>query len=497
MLDGIQTGRRGLWIGLLLFALLLAFAWVGFLASDDVTYARGAYGWMEHFPYVGGHGTIRYPITIPMALSFTALGENSFAMVLPSLIYVTVFMMMAWWAARRVAGPLPAFTALIALVTCPLMVVQSTVAGVDVIELAFLFAAFLLTWSCAEAGKANARRLFAAGALVGLAFLTRETAIFTVPFFALLFLTGHRIGRWPYLWIAVGFVAVWLMEVAYLWAMTGDPLYRINISLNHDSTIDRAIDVAGNAIVHPLVDPLLVMLINQEFMLLVPIALPLALWLCFGRGHSATLRHFARLAGLFALVWFVCIGAATSLLPLNPRYFMVTAAILALLGGIGIGRLFQIGRTWFALGTLALLVGTNLLGIAVENRNPVFGEHQLAAVARTQDRLIHTDPMTRYRADILLRWEGELAGVVDAPPQPGDLFYANPERAAVANFKMDATALPAYQPQPSWTLVTEYRAEPDLLVRTLNGTGLYRVMPASLWDKLSNRTAPTYLYEVR
>ena len=69
MLDGIQTGRRGLWIGLLLFALLLAFAWVGFLASDDVTYARGAYGWMEHFPYVGGHGTIRYPITIPMALS--------------------------------------------------------------------------------------------------------------------------------------------------------------------------------------------------------------------------------------------------------------------------------------------------------------------------------------------------------------------------------------------------------------------------------------------
>ena len=38
--------------------------------------------------------------------------------------------------------------------------------------------------------------------------------------------------------------------------MTGDPLYRFHISLNHDATIDRSLDLAGNVIVNPLIDPL-------------------------------------------------------------------------------------------------------------------------------------------------------------------------------------------------------------------------------------------------
>ena len=72
----VTPGRRGLWIGLALFALLVALSWVGFIASDDTTYARGAYGWIEHFPYVGGHGTIRYPITVPMAAVSPPAGKR-------------------------------------------------------------------------------------------------------------------------------------------------------------------------------------------------------------------------------------------------------------------------------------------------------------------------------------------------------------------------------------------------------------------------------------
>ena len=152
-------GSAGLCLGLALFAALLAMAWVGFIASDDVTYALGAYGWVEHFPFVGGHGTIRYPITIPIALSFSVFGENEFALVLPSLLYMFAFIGLAWKACRTVAGPVPAFGALIALVTSPLLVIQSTIARVDVVEMALLFGSLFLTWRCLETGPDPKRLL--------------------------------------------------------------------------------------------------------------------------------------------------------------------------------------------------------------------------------------------------------------------------------------------------------------------------------------------------
>ena len=497
MLTYVSAGARGLWIGLALFAALLAYAWIGFIASDDVTYARGAYGWIEHFPYVGGHGTIRYPITVPMALSFLTLGENSFAMVLPSLFYVFAFLVMAWWASRRVAGGLAAFAVLTILATTPLIVVQSTIAGVDVIELAFAFGAFLLVWDSIDKGRADPRRLFLSGALAGLGFLTRETAIFIVPFFAILFLAGYRIGRWQYLWVVAGFVAIWLAEVLYLAVMTGDPFYRINISLNHDSSIDRSVDLAGNVVVHPLLDPLLVMLVNQEFMLLLPIGLPLAVWLCIGKSVPERLQRFSRLLALLGLVWFFAVGAATTLLPLNPRYFMVPTAVLAILTGVGLARLFETGRIWIAAILAALLLGSNAVGIWVEDRNPVFAEHTLAMLAADTDRTIHTDPMTRYRADLLLKWGSEEAGVVDDAPQPGDLFFANSAYASVPNFKMSEEALPAYQPQVGWQPVASYRPRQDGVLRLLEITRLSSLVPEAIWSKLAERTQPVELYEVR
>ena len=107
-------GANGLIAGLLLFYALVALGWTGFIASDDVTFAHGAYGWLEQFPYVGGHGTIRYTITIPMALAFRMAGEHEFAMALPGLLYLSGLMVIAWLAVRRAAGPLPAFGALAA-----------------------------------------------------------------------------------------------------------------------------------------------------------------------------------------------------------------------------------------------------------------------------------------------------------------------------------------------------------------------------------------------
>ena len=492
------SSKAGVFVALLTFALLVAWGWVGFLGSDDVTFAIGGYGWLEDFPFVGGHGTIRYPITIPIALSFLTLGEHEFAMVLPSLLYMFSFLVMTWFAVRRAGGEWLAFGALAALIPCPLLVVQSSIASVDIVEMFYLFGSAYLFWRCVENGP-DAKRLFFAGALAGLGFLTRETAIFIAVFYAIYFVIGYRFHRGHYLWIAAGFVAVWLVEVFYLWIMTGDPLYRITIALNHDSSIDRSIDLAGNVILHPLVDPLLVLLANQEFMALFFVAIPLGGWLCFSRAIEPKLQRFARIVAALGLVWFVTAGAAQKLLPLNPRYFMITCASACILTGIALAQLWQRGnRRWAVLLLTVFLLGTNLLGTYVENKDSLFGERQLAALAAAQPQArFHTDPMTRYRADMLLRWEKAQPRVLAEPPTAGALYFHNPKWADSANFMMTADQIPAFKAQPGWERLGSWEPQPPVITKAIEVTGLSAIMPQGIWHKLRHRHAPVTLYRVR
>lgn len=491
------SGKAAAWALLVLFLVLVACNWVGFIGSDDVTFARGAYGWIEQFPYVGGHGTIRYTLTVPMALSFIALGGRELAMVLPSLLYLLAFFWLAWRTTRDAAGPGAGLAALAALVTLPLLVIQASIANVDAVELAFLFGSFALYWRCIDAGPSNLR-LFLAGVLAGLAFLTRETGIFGAVFYAPLFLIGLGMSRWRYLVIPLGFLAVWAVELAYLWAMTGDPLYRFNISLHHDSTIDRSVDLAGNVIVNPLLDPLLVLLLNQEFMLLFLAAIPIGLWLCFGRGMDARSRRYARLVAWLGVSWFVCVGAAQHLLPLNPRYFTVTAAMACILAGMGLVELARRGKGG-RLAALALglaLLGGNIVGFVVENKDALYGEHVLADLARGEKGVLVTDPETRYRADMLLKWEHAQGRVEGRLPRPGDLYLYNPERASVRSSRILPAQMPGYKPGPGWVELRSHMLPMPLPARLVQAVGLDRLVPGGVWRKLSEHHQPVTLYRV-
>lgn len=496
----IDRGANGLLLGLALLYALIAINWVGFIASDDVTFARGAYGWIEHFPFVGGHGTIRYTITIPMALAFRLFGENEFAMALPGILYLTGFVMLAWRAVADVYGKQAAFGATLALATSPLLVIDASVAGIDIIEMFFLWASVYLFWRCTEDGPTT-RRLIGAGAMAGIGFLTRETAIFIALFYAVFFVIGYRFDRRLYLWIAAGFLAIWSLELLYLGVMTGDPFYRFNIALHHDPSIDRTIDLVGNVIVNPLIDPLLVLLINQEFMLLFFFLPPLVAWHYWrggGRGKSgARGRNFLVIITAFALIWFGCVAAAQKLLPLNPRYFMICAAIACIFVGLTLAQMMQGGRRWLAVTGFAVLIGTNLVGSYVENKDSVFGERQFARLtAAYPNEVIATDPMTRYRAELLLRWGGARERATGEPPRAGQLYFYNSHHADVANFKMTAGEIPLFKPQPRWRLVGSYEPQPSLLAVVLERAGIAPHLPAGIWHKLRNRHPRVFLYRV-
>ena len=491
----ILERRPGAIVLATLFLALTAWAWVGFLGSDDVTYAIGAYGWIEQFPFVGGHGTIRYPITIPMALSFLTFGRNEYAMVLPSYVALVALLFCIWRSIVYISGVFPANLSLLFLVTLPLVVVQATIASVDMVEAFFLFASVIFYWRYAR-GEGKMRDLLFSGMLAGLAFLTRETAIFIAVFYAILFLRGYKFSRLRYLTIAAGFLMIWALEIAYLWIMTGDPLFRFNISMHHDATIDRSVDLAGNLIIHPAIDPLLVLLFNQEFMLLFWIGLPLALWFCFS-GPDTVLRRFARIIMLFGTSWFICVGAAVTLLPLNPRYFLITAVAVATVSGLGVHKLWiTLGRERTAIAVLLLMLSTNLLGIFVENRQPVFGERQLAQIAARNPDVIYTDPMTRYRADMLLKWENKQAAVLDKIPPSGALFFYNPEKVESSNRFMDTEMQSSLMPKPEWKMVETAEPSPELIVSLTEKIGANRFIPSSIWQKLRHRHKPVVLYRI-
>lgn len=493
----IRTGRSA-WIGLpvvlAVFGVLLSVFWIGYLGSDDATYAQGAYGWLTTFPYVGGHGTIRYTITLPIAAAFAILGEGEFSLVLPTLIYSLALVVLIYATIHRWFGPWPAILSSMILVTSPLLVIQSTIASIDVVEAAFVLSSFIAFCSCLY-GKPSAGRLMLSGALAGLAYVTRETAVFLLVCYGILFLFKFGgLARKSYFVMAAGFLAVEAAELVFLGLFAGDPFYRFSVSINHD-TINRLIDNEGNLLVHPAIDPLLVLLINQEFSLLFWAAIPAGLWLAFDRRVPRRQQQIARAFGILGATWIACVGLAYDLLPLNPRYFMVGAIAAAILLGVALHQAWSLARARLALLAATLVIAANLGGLAVENIHYMFGERMLARMAATHSTTIHTDPMTAHRADLLLRWDK--TAVSAAPPPVGALYLYNPPRSASPNRLMSAAALGDYQPKASWEVIGRYRPEPKLPGRVLAWLGILPALPAVLAQAVTAGHPGVTLFRVR
>lgn len=490
-----DSPRKVIAISLALFLALTAYAWVGYLGSDDVTYADGAYGWIESFPYVGGHGTVRYTITVPMALSFVALGESEVSMTLPTLLYGLGLIALLVLMLHRAAGALPAcFTAAL-LITSPLLVTWATIASVDIVEAFFIFASLFLFHAASQAAS-RWRLLLAAGALAGLGFLTRETTVFFLVFYGFAFLLGYGIKRLEHFVMAAGFFAVWFAEVVYFFIMTGDPLYRINISLNHDSTIDRSIDVAGNVIAHPIVDPLLVILANQEFAILFWAVVPATAWLLINRQVEPAVRRIAMLFGAVGLIWLLCVGAVQSLLPLNPRYFLISAICASVVTALAISEAFRQRHYWASAIATLLIVSGNLAGIYVENRNHMFGERALLAVAERHDESLYTDPLTHRRAELLLKWSSAGTRVLkDAPPAGGLYLYNSLRADELANW-IPEDAVELYLPRENWQLLERVAPEPKLAGALIRAVGLEELLPYKLRNALSEGHPGVRLYRL-
>lgn len=418
--------------GWLCFLLMLVLFWFGPRGSDDTLYWRAATDWFQTVPYIGPeHWDLRHTIVLPLVLARIVLGDGPLSLAMPSILAALAVIALAGVWVREAAGAVSAWFAVLLIATGPLLVLLSSTADIDFIEIAYVLASLFLLQRSMTRGP-SWPGLLGSGVAMGLALVSRETSIFAVAALGLLFLAGYGMPRRWYLVFGIGLAVIVFGEMLIYWRLTGDPLYRLTISLHHDSTINRWTDKgSGLPVINPLIDPLMMLIASHDFGAGFLIGVPLVLGSLLWFRPSGAMRTLFVLLGSVAIVWTVVAAALWSELALVSRYYAMPLVGLMMLAAVCLDRLRRAGHGWLAWGLFAALILANVAGCALDNRNFMFGETALVAIAEHTTQPIHTDEETLRRSELMLRWAGVLDRCTDAPPGPGDLFLYNPPRAAI------------------------------------------------------------------
>jgi 4-amino-4-deoxy-L-arabinose transferase-like glycosyltransferase len=471
--------------------------WTGYIESDDQYYASAAVGWNTKFPYIAtGHWGLRHTIVLPIAASFAIAGVNETTLILPTTFYYLAFVVLTFLVLSRLSGAIAAFWAAVLVALTPLFSLSASIVVTDLTELFFEISSFWAFYAAVRQDGAP-RFLLLAGALAGLAWITRETAVALVAFYGLLFLFGIGMPRIRYFWMATSFVAILAADTIYLWSMTGDFLYRYHVSL-HGVTVDNPNHYPGptrrSLIEMPkLVKPFATLFLNHQFGLLNILAVPAAIWLGVSRSIDRHSRDLARLLSVLAFVWFLIISYAfLDLLWNQPRYLSVTgycAAVLVAFWFAKIG-LVRVPRT--AICLLAALVASDLLMTYLDNnKDLLFGERVLVALSEQTKETIYADKATRLSASFLLRAGGTVDQVRSGVPPVGSLFFynASPRRPGGQDGDLDA--------MKRWEQVGTFEEESKVSAKLLRAVGLAELLPETLRPKLEPPPRRAILYRVR
>jgi 4-amino-4-deoxy-L-arabinose transferase-like glycosyltransferase len=329
------TDLRPAWlVGVFLLALLLRVAsFTGLIASDDLSYSefaeRIAAGGYEPYRH---HFAVRYGLTVPVGLVYALAGVGEWTTIAVPLVASSLAVPLLASIGTRLFDARAGIVAALLYATFPLSMRYATVLVPEAVAECYLLLG-VLAYLRASEGRAFAMTALA-GACVGLAYLSKEPAVFVGP---ALFLDALLRRRWTHAaGMAAGLSAVIAIEHSYYLATTGELLFRYQSVAAHNRT-NAPEEGAASALAFRLLQayPRMMLEPNVHFGLHSLAALTLsaiALWR-FRRDRRA---HLLLLWA--ALPWLYLNYGTSSFsryvpIPAAPRYIMFVYPPLFLLSG--------------------------------------------------------------------------------------------------------------------------------------------------------------------
>jgi hypothetical protein len=477
---------RNLLISLVTGLIIVTLAWVGYVGTDDQSYARGALGWLNRFPYLGdNHWALRHPVVIPLAVSLAIFGYREISLGLPSAFFFLVFLGVNYYYLQRF------FDSRFGLLTSALwprrLFLLFTRHSRKQLLSKLCFCLFRSGSFIAQPATKNrvgqclrivcpllrgsfSCRIWRASALL-LDYVARVSAdrrngdvIFQRadrdPFYRYRVDLGHEVSSWPQ----------W-------YEGTGDIL---TVSGNLES---------GGTIFYPILS----LLFNQEFGLLFWVFVPAAIWVCRGKPALEEQRLLRILIG-FGIVWMIFISYG-KLLAVVPRFYTVSLWAAIIVIAYWVRRYLCTYWPKVAIFVGSGLVAAILLCIYVENKNPAFAERALVAYVVQHDGLVvYTDPTTLRLAALLLDFKGVSDRVRSGPLPPGGLFYFNKKNIDYCRRYGCIYSWKDYLPKDGWNVLMRMEPSRKTSGALLAFLGLDKVIPTAIFERLDRPNPGGVLY---
>lgn len=356
---------------LVLAFLLRCVAFSGYVSGDDAAYITQAVRLLSgDFTPPDSHWGLRSALVLPTALSFAIFGISPITtsivpMALSLASVVLVFRAGCVFFHERI-GLLAA--ALVAI--CPIEIIFASHLF-PYVYISF-FSTLTLYWFLRGDKEGNHWLLLGAGFALGLAYLSRITALFALLFFAVYVLWQMKF-KVSYILVAVGFLLVMGLEAIFLTATYQNPLVRAEVlfGFGQQDQVRELLhqDFSLSWFIEPFIRPLF----EQEFLAFFFVIIIGGVWGLFAR------NPIAKILSIWVLVIFLytCFGSTSisDYQPLRrlPRYLapVVLPAIL-----LFAYFLFRLGSLKLMGIAIIALAGSTVLAITVDGSRHVATQHK-------------------------------------------------------------------------------------------------------------------------